>query len=299
MENKDNITSSPTGEVKNKSIETYAEDMAKVIEGNQGELIKKIIHEQELHELEKKNLSPKSKQNRIFIGVGFLLLFITLGIFIFLGFFRNKINLVEISTPMSPIIFTDRNYFQDIGNLNRDSIILSIVNQVRNTEVKVGGVEAIYLTIDGRVIGLRNFLELIKSNFSIPPAPLIADNFLVGSFRSSAINGADEVDSNLFFLFKSKSFVDGFQSMRGWEGKMFNDLHGFFNVDISSATKELLSKDFVDGRISNKNARILYDNNGQIVLMYVFADENSIVISNSEGAIDEVILRLSSSQISK
>ena len=48
---------------KSRVIETYAEDMAQVLENDKGGLIKKIIHEEEEHEAEKRNLSPQSKKN--------------------------------------------------------------------------------------------------------------------------------------------------------------------------------------------------------------------------------------------
>ena len=87
--------------------------------------------------------------------------------------------------------------------------------------------------------------------------------------------------------------------MQNWESKMLYDLHGFFGVKLSPETNYLFTKSFEDGIVANKNARILRDNNGQIVLMYVFADDNSIVITNSENAVSEIILRLNSSQIKK
>ena len=291
MEDPNKIKIPEDSVVKNKVIETYAEDMAKVIEGNEGELIKNIIHEQEMHELEKKNLSPKSSKNRIFIFVGFTLLFISFGIFIVLGFLRQKINTVEVQIQSDSIIFTDQNYFQDVGDLNKDAIVQSVLNEISGTDVEPGGVEAIYLTVNKQIVGFREFISLIQSNFTVPDSQIIDNNFLIGVVNKDT--------KDLFILLKVKSFIDSFDSMRSWEGKMFNDLHGFFNIKISTSNKELLTKDFVDGRIANKNARILYDKAGQIVLMYVFADEHSVVITNSEDATLEVILRLAAGQISK
>jgi hypothetical protein len=106
-------------------------------------------------------------------------------------------------------------------------------------------------------------------------------------------------DKEFFILLKTRSFLDIFESMKNWENKMFYDLYGFFGIKISPDTKELLSKNFIDGRIANKNARVLYDQNGKIVLMYIFVDNNSVVITDSEEATAEIILRLASSQISK
>ena len=80
---------------------------------------------------------------------------------------------------------------------------------------------------------------------------------------------------------------------------MFSDLHGFFGVALSPETKYLLIKEFQNGVVENKNARILYDNNKKIVMMYVLAGETSVIITNSENATHELMLRLASSQVEK
>ena len=106
-------------------------------------------------------------------------------------------------------------------------------------------------------------------------------------------------NKNFFVLIKMRSFQDIFDSVRAWENKMFYDLHSLFGVSINSNTSYLLTKNFDDGIIENKNARILYDKDGGIVLMYVFADETSLVIAGSIDAVREVMFRLSSSQLKK
>jgi hypothetical protein len=106
-------------------------------------------------------------------------------------------------------------------------------------------------------------------------------------------------DTDLFILFKINAFGGAFNQMRIWENKMFLDLHGFFGYDISAFTNYLLTKDFQDGFVQNKNARILYDNTGKVVLMYVFVDEEFLVITNTEQAVKEAMLRVNSSKIKK
>jgi len=80
---------------------------------------------------------------------------------------------------------------------------------------------------------------------------------------------------------------------------MFYDLHGFFGIGITSETNYLLTKNFEDGIVENKNARILYDNEGKIILMYVFADDTSVVITDTQETVHEIMLRLASGQIKK
>jgi hypothetical protein len=165
--------------------------------------------------------------------------------------------------------------------------------------VKNGGVEGIYLTENKQPsvgIGLRRFIALIKSSF-VPGDNMffVSDNFLMG-----VVNGkADTIrvsGDGFFILIKIRAAADIFDALREWEGKMFFDLSGFLGVSLSSDTNYLFTKDFEDGIINNKNARILYDKDGKIVLMYIFADDNSVIITNSQFAAREIMLRLASSK---
>ena len=82
---KEEKTKSVADELKNKQVKTYAEDMAKVIESDSGGLIKKIIHQQEQYEIERKNSSPRSKKNQLFIFTGIVLVFLAIVLLVSLG----------------------------------------------------------------------------------------------------------------------------------------------------------------------------------------------------------------------
>jgi hypothetical protein len=131
----------------------------------------------------------------------------------------------------------------------------------------------------------------MDANLAKDKTGIFGNNFLLGA--------ADQDTKDPFILFQVKSFSDAFNEMRAWEAKMFYDLHDFFGVAVNVDTNYLLTKDFEDGIIQNKNARILYDSGGKIVLMYVFVDDTSIVIGNTEEAVSDVMLRLAASRIKK
>ncbi len=282
-------------EIKHKYVETFVEDMAKVIQEDKAGLIKKIIHSEEEHEKEKINLSPESKKNKFFMLMGFV--FILLGFFTFFYFLLNRTApTVPVEQQFIPLIFNDKSSFLEIKDLKKDEIAQTVLNEVNNSDVKIGGIEGMYLTSDKKVIGLRDFLTLIKSNFVIDSDEnLVSDNFLMGVVNSDATSQG----KSFFILIKVRSITDIFGSLRAWENKMFSDLHGFFGVDISSETNYLLTKDFSDGFIENKNARILYDKDNKIVMAYILANDNSVIITNSENATQEIILRLAAGQIKK
>ena len=296
MENENNKLSaqniSPNNaDVPNKVIETYAEDMARVIENDQGGLIKKIIQEQSAKELEKKNFSPDSRQNKLYMIIGVALLLFALFALIFFIYKKDTISTVPIEKQFAPLIFNDKSFFIEIAGLSKDKIAESILTEVRETNLKKGGLEGIYLTQDKQIIGFRNFLNLLKSNFIPLDGTMISDNFLLG-----LINGENK---DLFILMKIRSFTDIFENIKTWEGKMLYDLHAFFEIPINSNTSYLFTKDFEDGVVKNKNARILYDQNGQIMLMYVFVGDTSLVIADKIEAVSEVMFRLSNSQLKK
>ena len=282
-------------ETQNRIVKTYAEDMAEVIENDTQGLVKKIIHEEEEHQAEKKNLSPESKKNKFFMLVSFLL--IVLALFtLFFFFFKKDTNTVPIEKQFVPIIFNDQSTYFEVSALNKDEIAQTVFNEVNNTKVKVGGVEGIYLTENKQIIGLRRFIALIKGNFIPGDNPLfVNDNFLMGAVLTG-LKSTSPTAGDFFLLLKVRSTTDVFDSLRASETKMFSDLHGFLGINISSDTNYLLTKNFEDSIVENKNARVLNDKDGNPVLIYIFADDNSVIITGSANAAHEIMLRLASGE---
>ncbi len=283
--------------IKNQNVQTYVSDMTKALEGNKEGLIQKIIHEQERAEAEKK-LSPESKKSRFFIIGGILLLILSLAALASFTAFQKKTETVEVAPQFKPLIFTDKTFFQEVAGFSKESIIESILAEVRNTKVKAGGVEGIYLTENKQAIGLRRFIALTKSKFVPSEAPFVEDGFLLG-IVNQGMTADNQANGGLFILLKARSFEDIFPSMRAWENKMLFDIGGFFSIDTAGERNYLLTKNFEEGIIGNKNSRILYDNEHNIVLMYIFADDHSVIIANSEAVAGEVMLRLKSAEIKK
>jgi len=299
MEKNNEINPANTGGAKNKVVQTYAEDMAKVIEDDKSGLVKKIIHEEEAHEIEKENISPESMKNKFLMIVGLFLLvlgFCTLFYFIF----TREIPTISVEEQFTPIIYNDKSTFLNVTDLKKAEIVQSVWNKVVETKVKSGGVEGIYLTQNKKIVGLRRFVALVGATF-VPGSnqQFVGDNFMMGAVNT----GADPARSKgkFFILMRVRSISDIFVPMRAWEKKMFSDLHGFFGFDIAPATNYLLTKDFEDAIVENKNARILYgygsEEEKEIVMMYIFAGDNSLIIANDLDAAREIMGRLAASRI--
>ena len=280
-------------EPKNVIVETFAGDMANVIESGTGTSVKDIIHGAEKEEAEKENLSPESKENKIFITLGILFLFLALVAFSLLFIFGNN-NTVPVVKQFTPLVFSNKSTFLEISGFKKEEITQTILNEI-NTTPK-GDLEGIYLTENKQTIGLRRFITLIESSFAPGDNPLlVSDNFLVGDVKSQG-DTTTSSGTGFFILLKMRSSTDIFNSLRAWEPNLLSDLHEFLGINISSSNNYLFTKDFVDGFIENKNARILFDQNGNVVVAYIFADDNSVIVTDSTNAAHEIILRLSSGQ---
>ena len=272
-------------------VRTYADDMANVMENAEGTTIKSIIHEEEAEEELKKNLSPESRKNKLFLIISVVLVVLAVSLLSIVIALNSKSSAVVVAPQSKPLIFTDQSKLLEIGGLSPDQIAQTVLNEVNATTVKAGGIEGIYLTNNKAAVGLRSFLTLIQAHADQTQMTYVNDNFLIGAF--------DGKSKDLFFLLKTRSFLDIFPVLTAWENKMFSDVHGFFGVAISPDTSYLLTENFKDGIVDNKNARILYDKNGNIVLMYVFLDDTSVLITNAPEAVNQVIQRLSSNQITQ
>ncbi len=274
-----------------KGVETFTDDMVKTLANEKGSTIKKIIHQEEEKEVRKKNLSPESLKNRTFMIIGFILIIMALIAMASAALLGEKTAVVPLETPFAPAVFTDKNSFNEIKDLTAKEILSLIAAQVSGTDVKQNGVTGIFLLRNGQPLRFPDFVSLIKGHFP-------SDGFsAVKDFMLGAYNGQSGRD--LFLLLKTASFSDIFNPLRAWERKMFSDLSGMFGKDLTAENKYLQTKDFTDGVVQNKNARILYDASGGIALLYMFADENSIIITDSIQTAEEIMSRLSSGKVAK
>lgn len=271
-------------------VETLSKDMVEVLSHPGEGLIKDIIHQEEAHEEEKKNFSPETSKNKWMVGLSVALVLIALvGLFFY---FINKESLVvSVKTQFSPLIYTDESVIVPVDDLKKDQIAENVIARLSLSEVKEEGVEGIYLTEDKNAVGFQRFIDLINGTLVFDKNNFFEDNFLIGLVNRET--------KDLFILIKIRSHTDVFDAMRNWEHKMFSDVHGFFGVAITPETGYLLTRDFEDGIVQNQNARILYDKEGKIVMAYIYGDDNSLIITNTESAAREVIIRLASSRIKK
>lgn len=272
-------------------VKTYAEDMASAMDHVTPRDIKNIIQQEEESLKIEENISPQSTQNKTLMIISVVLILAALAGVFFAFFIQQKKETVEVKKQSSHILFVDKNIFLDIDGLTKNQVIQSIVNESINTTIRTGDVESIYLLENNNVIGWKRFLELTGIQTPQEILDNTEDDFMIGVHK--------ETTNSIFFLLKVKSFTDIFPGMKLWETSIFESLHSFFGKDINIDTKYLLTKDFENNVVLNKNSRILKDNTGATVLEYIFAEENAVVIISNEETANEIMLRLAANRLAK
>jgi len=280
-------------------LKTFSQDFADAIEKNQGVTIKDLIAEQEEKETEDKEFSPESKKNKTFILVGIILFLVAIGAVIFVVLKQSNFFAKDIQLNNTPIIFVENNEFLDISGLNQDQIKEKVFNFSKNASFKSGGILSFYLTQNSKVIGFKQLMQLINADYPANISNVISESFLIGLVDTRDTQIVSPVGGDMFMLLRTTSFVDVFELMRLWENKLFANLSSFWGFKLNADNVYLLTKDFEDGFANNKNARILTDKEGNIVFMYIFVDENNLIITNSLKSLNEVMNRLSAGRIGK
>jgi len=290
MENENNL--------KSKKVETFTGDVVKAIGGNQAGIVKKLIHEDEDRKAGKRSDFNKSSKNMFFLALGIILLVFTGAVLFFSFVFNKNLNTTPVMLEQGGIIYTDRNTFQAIDGLTKENTEKAVFDRVKNTNIKVDGIEAIYLTENNAVINFKRFINLIKSELDQIHISIIGDYFMMGAMNKAS-NPTGQEFGEFFILLQTRSFDDIFPVMKIWERKMLHDLSGFIGVNLSPSTNYLFTKDWEDTIILNKNTRVLRDQEGNTVLSYVFLTNQNVLITNGETATKEVMLRLATGQIKK
>ncbi len=99
-----------------------------------------------------------------------------------------------------------------------------------------------------------------------------------------------------FIVIKATSFDIGFAGMLNWEKMMSADLAPLFGTPVTetfdpqartaSGSHEAFFKDVI---ASNKNARVLLDENGKDRIVYTFTDQNTILLTTTRDTLAELI----------
>ncbi|MFA6397788.1 MAG: hypothetical protein WDK96_03010 [Candidatus Paceibacterota bacterium] len=274
-----------------RGVKTFASDLANVVKEQKGAVFKEAV----IEEKGKEGDIVEKKKNMTYLISSAILFVVGIALIIYFGFIQKQDNTVDIPTSQTQnqLIFADSNKEIDTTTLLPEKVFTLIKNEIKNSVLKVDDVENITLTeVKGGVkqtLTTALFLNLVKGTNPNNLSQYLNPKFMIGIHKLD--------DNQLFIIFKTNAYKEALSEMQNWENDMFDDLFNLFSVDISGENVKLFNKKFGDDIIKNKTARSLRDGNGSLVLMYMFPDENTIVITKSENALNEVLNRLYSKTI--
>src|SRR5262245_54133752 len=128
----------PTQNQQQKSVETYAEDMASTLQGGEPGLIKKIIDEQSRKEREKEKASTDSRKNTFFVILSILLVLLGGAAIASIFILKKKNETIPVPTQTSTTLPAEQGESLEVVGWDKDKLTLGVSNRANTANVKPG-----------------------------------------------------------------------------------------------------------------------------------------------------------------
>ncbi len=277
------------------TIQTYMSDMADVVRDKEMSVVKIASAE---HKSKDGGVyyreEEKSHKSKIFFIIGGIIIIISAVVVSYLLIQKTKEKnqphqIIQIAkTPIS----YDKKVVVNVTNVTDKNDLSNLINP---EIIKRGSTESIkeILLIKktdniSKPLPLDNLLSLLKVTAPSSLVRSFSNKYMLGTY--TPLNPGEK--THLFLIIKIKDYNMAYAGMLEWEKTIVYDLFTFFRIDIKGKNNELLDKSFQDMIIKNKDARVLYNKENLGVLFYLFSDRNTLIISDSQNAIKEIITRL-------
>ena len=278
--------------VPQKSVHTYASDLADVIKSGQASVAKIAIAEADKKRQTLENKNPISKKNLIFIIGSVLLILIALGL-VGWSIYKTTIKTVPIEGEkfdVTPLVRIDTQKGIDITGLTNIQLRDQLTNIFKKSAPKLNTVEQTYFY--EKSIGASSLTKptafFQKLGWKIPDtvSRTLGDNWVFGIHAFTG-NGP-------FMLFQTNSYATTFTGMLAWEQTLFDEFYVPFGIDVAGEKNYLFNAPFRDVVLQNQDARAILDKSGKPVFFYTFIGEEKslLFIGTKETTLKEVVNRL-------
>lgn len=278
-----------------KVLRTYSSDMAEAVRTNEMSVIKIAMAEKEKREQEELFKKVEgTKTSKFFFAIAGI---IVVGVAIWGSSYvlekkkEKEEALLSKNETISTFINYDNSYFVDATNTSN---VVGLVSSLKNEEgEEKGGISAYFFTErkeEGKeVLDKDKFLSILDTTAPSSLIRALTPEFLFGKYLSK-INPSE--GSSLFLIFEINDYGLAYASMLDWEKSMFKDLIVLFDINISDSDNALFEKEWKDVIVNNKDARVLYGENGESVLLYSFINKNNLVITKNNDTLKEIISQI-------
>jgi hypothetical protein len=183
----------------------------------------------------------------------------------------------------SIIPYTKASLVQFDGETNK---IETIARAMGSTSMEPGGIYAFIPVPFGTTTSMAGIGDILDDTQ--------APDQLKRSLGARYMFGAYRDDIKLpFIILKNTYFQNAFAGTLQWEKSMREDLISITRVSNPNETAPLLNAGaFEDSVISNIDARVLKNSEGQVMLAYAFSDKDTIVITTRTEALKAILDKL-------
>lgn len=276
-----------------KQIRTFQGDVAEALEKQK----ESLVSIQRAEQIKKggavafvsPEISEKKKQFfYLLLGTFFFLALGGIGAYYAYNAFILKTAVPEVNIPENRFISTNTETVLNLTDLSRESLITSLSDSTLG--VGAGELKHVVLnTASGeetKLLSTGDFLAGLESR---------APGNLVRALSPLFMYGA--LGENVFLIMKVDSFENAFSGMLNWERNLSKDLGPLFS------TREILigipeDEGFSDITDRNEDVRALLSD-GVPVLLYAFADNETLVITDSIDALRTLLDRLTQEKLSR
>lgn len=277
-----------------KVLRTYTSDMANAIRDNEMSVITIALAEKAKREEEELYRKAEgTSTSKIFLSIGGIILIAAaiLGSYYLVQKKKEKDAVTPIINNIETFISYDSSSVIDVTSATNILELKNIINQ--KEQASTGTITALFLTKKinniSEIITASNFLSLVGTTAPSALIRSLSDTYLFGKYSNE--NSVDEnAKFGMFLILQTTNYNQTYVSALEWEKTLLSDLFVLFNMPEQNSS--LLDKEWKDIIINNKDARVLYGENGQGVLYYVFLNKNNFVIANNVDALKEVMSRL-------
>jgi hypothetical protein len=313
---------SPKEQAVIKNLRTYQGDVAEIIQRKNTSVVSVALAEKKREETRKeesiKRGEPQiedqnhSRKNALLVVLSITL--ILLGVSAIVGFYflqKDSPLPEEVTETSQSIIAFNEKRSLNTQSLTREKILETIYQERAQWQGAPNNVLYFEFTnnegLSLRSFSSQDFLSIMRSGAPASLSRSFGNQFMVGMMKRTT--------AETFILFDVEVFENAFDGMLRWENTLYSSLGSLFSKNIvpifplntaTSSSPTIITSnaaevpgEFEDVTIKNKDARVLRNARGEIILLYSFLDQNTLLLTSNIDVFREMIDRVLGSRFTR
>lgn len=274
-----------------KSLRTYQGDVQEAIVKNNYSSKDIFLAEQNKKRgLVGASTNPENPElkNKLYFIFGVIFLVLGLGIVGAVYLIRAK-ETTTVERKTKALISFSAEKTISVATTTRESFLSELILDKSNFNLPVNSI--LYInTVDGnnRPEIVENVLALLAPRMPGTLARSFAPRYMLGVFS---------FDKNEpFIILTTDDYALSFAGMLRWEKDMVSDLGRLMNISQNASTTPYT---FVDQERRNKDLRVMKNEKNEIILLYSFLDDKTLLIARNENVFTAILSRYQLTQQAK